>query len=118
MTERVEFASGETTLIGYLYNGDAEEPRTCVVLCHGFGGTQDTPALAANAKSFAEAGYAVLTFDYRNFGESGGQPRQLVDIAGQLDDIATAAAVGYGRGRRARRGRRGSGLHQSGWRTR
>ncbi|KUI34146.1 alpha/beta hydrolase [Mycobacterium sp. IS-1590] len=90
MTERVEFSSGATTLVGYLYNGDQDEPRPCVVLCHGFGGTQDTPALTANATSFVEAGYAALTFDYRNFGESSGEPRQLVDIGGQLDDIAAA----------------------------
>ncbi|MGE2719802.1 alpha/beta hydrolase [Mycolicibacterium celeriflavum] len=98
MTERVEFPSGEATLVGHLFDGDANEPRPCVVLCHGFGGTQDTPALTANARSFADAGYAALTFDYRNFGESGGEPRQLVDIGGQLDDIA--AAVRFARGRR------------------
>lgn len=97
MTERVEFPSDGTTLVGYLDNGAAGEPRPCVVLCQGFGGTQDTPAFTANAKSFADAGYAVLRFDYRNFGESSGEPRQLVDIAGQLDDIA--AAVDFARGR-------------------
>jgi pimeloyl-ACP methyl ester carboxylesterase len=32
----------------------------------------------------------VLTFDYRNFGESGGQPRQLVSIEGQLEDWRAA----------------------------
>src|SRR5690606_5764487 len=48
----------------------------CVVLCHGFGGTQDTPAIRAAARAFANAGFAALTFDYRNFGESGGMPRQ------------------------------------------
>ncbi|KUH97730.1 alpha/beta hydrolase [Mycolicibacterium acapulense] len=97
MTERVEFSSGESTLVGHLYDGDQDEPRPCVVLCQGFGGTQDTPALTANARSFAAAGYAALTFDYRNFGESQGEPRQLVDIGGQLDDIA--AAVTFARGR-------------------
>ncbi|VEG41909.1 alpha/beta hydrolase fold protein [Mycolicibacterium flavescens] len=97
MTERVEFRSGATTLVGHLYNGGPDEPRPCVVLCQGFGGTQDTPALTANATGFAAAGYVALTFDYRNFGESQGEPRQLVDIGGQLDDIA--AAVTFARGR-------------------
>lgn len=97
MTERVEFGSGAATLVGHLYSGGQHEPRPCVVLCQGFGGTQDTPAFTANATSFAEAGYAALTFDYRNFGESGGQPRQLVDIGGQLDDIAAAVMCARGR---------------------
>lgn len=92
MTQRVEFASGNDVCIGHLYGAETSGRRTCVVLCHGFGGTQDTPAFTANARDFAAAGYLALTFDYRNFGESSGLPRQLVDIAGQLDDIAAAVA--------------------------
>ncbi|MGE2717602.1 alpha/beta hydrolase [Mycolicibacterium litorale] len=92
MTERVEFAVDGTTCVGHLRGADGSEPRPGVVMCTGFGGTQDTPAHAATAEDFVRAGYAVLTFDYRNFGESGGTPRQLVDIAGQLDDIAAAVA--------------------------
>jgi len=58
------------------------------VMGHGFSGTQDR--LFANAERFAGAGFGVLTFDYRNFGESGGQPRQLVSIKGQLEDWRAA----------------------------
>ena len=36
-----------------------------------------------------------LVFDYRNFGDSEGQPRQLLDIGMQLADWA--AAVDYAR---------------------
>ncbi|MGV0645051.1 alpha/beta fold hydrolase [Mycolicibacterium sp. XJ2546] len=95
MTERITFESGGETCIGYLY-GDHADERPCVVMCQGFGGTQDTPAFTENAKGFAAAGYRVLTFDYRNFGESTGAPRQLVDIDGQLDDIR--AAINHARG--------------------
>jgi pimeloyl-ACP methyl ester carboxylesterase len=42
------------------------------------------------AKRFAEAGYAALIFDYRYFGESEGEPRQLVDIKQQREDIRAA----------------------------
>lgn len=91
MTQRVEFASGNDTCVGYLY-GEIDGRKPCVVLCQGFGGTQDTPAFTANARDFAVAGFLALTFDYRNLGESSGLPRQLVDIAGQLDDIAAAVA--------------------------
>ncbi|MGV0801852.1 alpha/beta fold hydrolase, partial [Mycolicibacterium elephantis] len=51
--------------------------RPCVVMAHGFGATQDS-GLFAFAEALAGAGAEVVTFDYRNFGESSGQPRQLV----------------------------------------
>jgi pimeloyl-ACP methyl ester carboxylesterase len=46
--------------------------------------------LDANARAFAEAGIAALNFTYRNFGDSGGEPRQVLDIGKQRDDIASA----------------------------
>ena len=88
---RVSFDSGGVELVGYLYHaaaGNADGDAPCVVMGHGFSGTQDR--LFANAERFARAGFEVLTFDYRNFGESGGQPRQLVSIEGQLEDWRAA----------------------------
>ena len=52
--------------------------------------------LPAYAERFAEAGLAALLFDYRHFGASGGEPRQLLDIQRQLEDWRTALA--YARG--------------------
>jgi hypothetical protein len=94
----VTFPAGGETCVGRLYGdapGPADARKPCVVLCHGFGGTQDTPAFTATARDFVRAGYLALTLDYRRFGESSGLPRQLVNIADQLDDIA--AAVGHAR---------------------
>ena len=51
--------------------------------------------LDAYADRFSAAGYACLVFDYRNFGDSEGQPRQLVDVGLQLQDWT--AAVAYAR---------------------
>jgi dienelactone hydrolase len=85
----VSFNFGGVELVGYLYHAagvDGDAP--CVVMGHGFSGTQDR--LFVSAERFAESGFAVLTFDYRNFGESGGQPRQLVSIEGQLEDWRAA----------------------------
>lgn len=90
MTKRVTFRSGEDTCGGYLYGETGVTPRPCVVVCTGFSGTQDTPSVVANAGAFADAGYVALTLDYRNVGESGCEPRQLVDIPGQLADIHAA----------------------------
>jgi uncharacterized protein len=50
--------------------------RPCVVMAHGIGGTRDS-GLLPFAESFAEAGLDCLLFDYRCFGESTGEPRQL-----------------------------------------
>ncbi len=86
----VTFTSGGETIAAWLYPG-AEEPSPCVVMAHGFGGVR--PArLDAFAARFAQAGLAALVFDYRCFGDSGGEPRQLVDIAGQHDDWRAAIA--------------------------
>ncbi|WP_280494866.1 alpha/beta hydrolase [Nocardia asiatica] len=76
----------------FLPAGSAQLP--CVVLCHGFSGTMDR--LFDYAERFSAAGFAALVFDYRSFGESAGEPRQVPGIAGQLDDIR--AAVAFARG--------------------
>ena len=39
---------------------------------------------------FAEAGFAVLIFDYRYFGESEGRPRQLLLTRLQREDVQAA----------------------------
>lgn len=62
-----------------------------VVMAHGFG-TPRAVRLYAYAEVFARAGYAVLVFDYRHFGDSDGQPRQLLDIGKQLVDWTNAVA--------------------------
>ena len=65
------------------------------MLGHGLSAVRDQ-RLPAYAERFAEAGLAALLFDYRHFGASGGQPRQLLDINRQLEDWRTAFA--YARG--------------------
>jgi len=61
---------------------------------HGFGGTKDM-GLESYAIHYQEAGFAVLIFDYRHFGESDGEPRQLIWIPYQLEDWS--AAIKYAR---------------------
>ncbi|WDT93872.1 alpha/beta fold hydrolase [Thermoleophilum album] len=69
-------------------------PVACVVMAHGFGATR-RGGLVPFARAFAAAGFAVLMFDYRHFGDSDGSPRQLVDVSRQLEDWH--AAVAYAR---------------------
>jgi pimeloyl-ACP methyl ester carboxylesterase len=62
-----------------------------VILGHGLGGTREY-GLEPYARRFADAGIAALAFTYRHFGDSGGRPRQLLDIERQLGDWAAALA--------------------------
>jgi pimeloyl-ACP methyl ester carboxylesterase len=64
-------------------------PSPVIVMAHGFGGTRGL-RLDAYAERFAAAGYQVLLFDYRSFGDSDGQPRQVLDIRRQHADWRAA----------------------------
>ncbi|MFI7586345.1 alpha/beta hydrolase [Spongisporangium articulatum] len=66
-------------------------PRPVIVMAHGFGAVQAL-RLPAYAERFAAAGYVVVTFDYRGFGDSDGTPRQLLDVSMQHQDWAAALA--------------------------
>lgn len=66
------------------------KPPPVIVMAHGFAGIR--AMLMPYALRFAEAGYAVYLFDYRNFGDSQGQPRHWVDPARHLRDWAAAIA--------------------------
>src|SRR4051812_5041100 len=89
--EDIEFHSGGNTCAAWLYRPDGEGPHPIVVLAHGFGGVREA-RLWAYAERFAAAGMAALVFDYRHFGDSEGEPRQLLDIGRQLDDWRAAVA--------------------------
>lgn len=69
----------------------AEGSRPCVVMAHGFAGTVDS-GLMPYAEGFAAAGIDALAFDYRHFGGSDGEPRQLLSVGRQLEDYAAAIA--------------------------
>jgi pimeloyl-ACP methyl ester carboxylesterase len=55
----------------------------------GFGVTKE-PGTDLFAQRFNAAGFAVLAFDYRRLGESGGRPRQLARIKDQVADLQAA----------------------------
>ena len=69
----------------------ASDKRACIVMAHGLGGTRDS-GLEPFAESFARAGFEVLLFDYRHFGASDGEPRQLLSIGNQVEDWKAAVA--------------------------
>lgn len=91
MSDRVDvrFLSDGVQCSAWLYPGDAGAP--VVVMGHGLGGVRGM-RLDAFAERFTAAGYACLVFDYRHFGDSDGEPRQLLDVERQLTDWASAIA--------------------------
>jgi uncharacterized protein len=95
--QQVSFPSGEERCAAWLYRLSPDDggDRPAVVLGHGLGAVKEM-GLDDYAQRFTTAGYVCLVFDYRHFGGSGGQPRQLLDIDRQLADWE--AAVAYLRG--------------------
>jgi dienelactone hydrolase len=91
------FDSGGVRCAAWLYLPAGTAPFPVVVMAHGFGGTRAL-GLPRFAERFVAAGLAVLVFDYRGFGDSEGEPRQLVDVARQQADWAAALAYVRGRG--------------------
>jgi pimeloyl-ACP methyl ester carboxylesterase len=91
----VSFESGGLRCAGWLTRPGGEGRPPVVVMAYGFAALGDFwPAFA---ERFAAAGLATLRFDYRHFGRSEGEPRQLLDVARQLADLS--AALGYTRSR-------------------
>jgi dienelactone hydrolase len=97
LRDDVRFPSGDDRINAWLYRPSSDAavaPAPLLVMAHGLGAVR-TMRLDAYAERFSAAGYACLVFDYRNFGDSEGQPRQLLDIGLQLADWS--AAVAYAR---------------------
>lgn len=84
-------ANGEQ-LAAYVYRPQASATNVpCIVMAHGFTATRDD-GLPAYAEAFRDAGYVVVLFDYRHFGASTGQPRQLLDVGRQREDYHSVIA--------------------------
>ena len=64
------------------------ERRPGIVLCHGYSAIRSL-ILPDYAKHFADAGFVVLSFDYRGFGGSEG-PKWRIMALEQIDDIRNA----------------------------
>ncbi|MFI7386400.1 alpha/beta hydrolase [Streptomyces sp. NPDC049813] len=88
LREKVRFTSGDTTCAAWHYPGTN---GGCVVMAGGTAVTKE-PATDRFARRFNDAGFAVLAFDHRRFGESGGAPRQVVRFAEQRADWRAAIA--------------------------
>lgn len=95
--ESITFTSGDTPCDAWHFRRTDESLTTAagrpvVVMAHGLGGTKDS-GLESFADGLATAGVDVFAFDYRGFGASGGSPRQVVSLAGQLEDYRAAMSA-------------------------
>jgi fermentation-respiration switch protein FrsA (DUF1100 family) len=89
----IEFEAGGARLLGWLYRPTSASPAPLVVMAHGWGAVKEM-YLDIYAEAFAEAGFAVLVYDHRGFGASGGEPRQEIDPWVQVRDYRNAITFG------------------------
>ncbi len=91
-SKKVKFEVEGRKIDAIHYQGEG----VCIVMAHGFGAVKES--LIPFAEAFSKD-FGVLLFDYRHFGESEGEPRQLIDIGKQLQDwrkaIEFARELGY-----------------------
>lgn len=87
--EDIDFYSKGTRCSAWLYLPETENKCPVIVMAHGLGGTREM-RLYEYAERFAQAGYACFLFDYRNYGASDGNKRQLINVKMQLQDWNTA----------------------------
>ncbi|NDL63655.1 alpha/beta hydrolase [Acerihabitans arboris] len=98
--ERHFIECAKDKLAARIHYGDANAaaPLPAVLMCHGFFCIQDV-LLAGFVQRFVDAGYRVVTFDYRGFGDSEGDAgrivpeRQIEDILAVLDWCKTQSRI-------------------------
>ncbi len=86
-----DFMSGGLRCAGWLYRPEGIKKPPVVIMGHGFA-AERTFGLPVFAERFAEMGMAVFLFDYRNFGDSEGNPRNLVNPFRHIGDWEAAIA--------------------------
>lgn len=96
MPRELEFWSEGVACAARLYEPDSgSSPWPCILMGHGFSLTIDD-GLELYARHFTAAGLAVVAFDYRFLGHSGGEPRQRFRPREQQQDWLAAASFAAG----------------------
>jgi dipeptidyl aminopeptidase/acylaminoacyl peptidase len=82
----VRFKSAGLTLAGHLYRPTRGAARAPAIVMVGPISSVKEQTVPHYAERFADAGYSVLTFDSRSFGESEGVPRFHYDPNEVIED--------------------------------
>ena len=96
MSKPVTFFSEGVRLTGDLFlpaDLNSGERRAGIVLCHGYTGVRSI-YLPDNARLLADAGYVVLTFDYKGWGDSDGPKTRLAPYSRVADVQAALTFLG------------------------
>lgn len=95
-SQAVSFYSEGTRLSGDLFVPEGLQPnekRAGVVLCHGYTGVRNL-YLPDTAAALTKAGYVVLTFDYKGWGDSDGPKSRLSPYGRVIDAQAAVTFLG------------------------
>ena len=87
ITVQIPTSSGDA-IEAWVYLPGGSGPHPAVVMAHGIGGIK-AGGLAPFAERFREEGFVAIAFDYRNFGGSGGRPREVLSVPRQRADYST-----------------------------
>lgn len=97
MIDEVEFSSQGAVLRGLLFRPDTEARPPVVIMANGTSATIHM-VVDEYARVFCDNGLAVLLYDHRSFGASGGNPRQQINpwiqCRGYLEAIDFVRGVG------------------------
>jgi len=85
-----------------VFHSPREKASTCVITCHGLYSSKDSEKYVGIARRFCGEGLAVLRFDFRGCGESGGRfedtslTGRMEDLEGALDFVQEQGYEGVG----------------------
>ena len=90
--QKVKFESEGETIVGNLVlpSGYKQEQKLPVVMIFGAWTQVKEQTQYVYGRKLAEQGYAVLNFDFRYWGESGGKPRSLESTDEKVKDVLNA----------------------------
>jgi pimeloyl-ACP methyl ester carboxylesterase len=94
MSKPVTFYSEGVRLSGDIFSPDnveAASVKPAILLCHGYTGTRNL-YLPAIARVMNDAGFVVMTFDYKGWGDSDGSKNRL-DPHGRVADSQAALTI-------------------------
>jgi fermentation-respiration switch protein FrsA (DUF1100 family) len=85
-TVRIPTASG-ADIEAWVYLPAGEGPHPAVVMAHGIGAIK-AGGLEPFAERFRREGFAAIAFDYRQWGGSGGEPREELPVPREREDYS------------------------------
>lgn len=83
--ENITFKANGLNLRGWLYRPNGNNKTPAIIMAHGYACVKEL-YLDKYAEVFANAGFAVLVYDHRNFGESDIICEQEIDPLAQVSD--------------------------------